>query len=97
MQTSNKQHKEPLEQSNEGPNTMDELRAVLEDLGTTLNEAVAQARRAGFLARRLGVPAVDEQIEDEVLPVLVALADDTQTATQPGAVGQLLALLEKDA
>ena len=76
---------------------MDELRAVLQDLGTTLTEAVEQARRAGYLARRLGVAQVDQHIEDDLVPALVAFADDNRSAPQPGAVGHLLALLEEDA
>jgi hypothetical protein len=34
---------------------MDELRAALQHLSTQLNEAIERARRAGYLARRLGV------------------------------------------
>ncbi len=75
---------------------MDELRAALHELGTTLTEAVGQARRAGYLARRLGVAQVDQHIEDDLVPVLVAFADDTRAATHPGAIGHLLALLEED-
>ncbi len=76
---------------------MDELRGVLHELGTTLTAAVEQARRAGYLARRLGVAQVDQHIEDDLLPALVAFADDNPAATQLGAIGHLLALLEKDA
>ena len=75
---------------------MDELREVLLDLSTELQEAIKVARRAGYLARRLGVSAVDQHIEDDLLPALVAFADDDRTAPQPGAVGQLLALLDED-
>ena len=75
---------------------MDELRTVLHDLSTTLNEAVQQARRAGYLARQLGLPGVDQQIEDDLLVAVVAFADDDRTATHPGSVGTLLALLEED-
>ncbi len=42
---------------------MDELRAALHELGTTLTEAVGQARRAGYLARRLGVAQVDQEAD----------------------------------
>ncbi len=42
------------------------------------------------------MPEVDHQIEDELLPWLVTLADDRRTATHPGAAGQLLTLLEED-
>ena len=76
---------------------MEELREVLHELSTQLRAASALARRAGYLARQLGVPEVDQQIEDELLPWLVTLADDNLTATHPGSVGQLLALLEEDA
>ena len=76
---------------------MEELRAVLEELSTTLHEAIELAHRASYLARRLGVPAVDHQIEDELLPWLGTLADASRTATHPGSVGQLLTLLEEDA
>ena len=77
--------------------SMDELREGLYDLSTRLNEAIEQARRVGYLARRLGLSQVDEQLENDVLPQLVAFADDNRTATQPGSVGQLLALLEEEA
>jgi hypothetical protein len=73
---------------------MDELRAALHELGTTLTEAVGRARRAGDVARRLGVVQVDQHIEDDLVPALVAFADDNRAATQPGAIGHLLALLE---
>ena len=76
---------------------MDELRGVLHELGTTLTAAVEQARRAGYLARRLGVAQVDQHIEDDLLPALVAFADDNRAATHLGAIGHLLALLEDDA
>ena len=75
---------------------MDELREVLLDLSTELHEAIKVARRAGYLARRLGVSAVDHHIEDDLLPLLVALADADRSAPQPGSVGQLLALLDAD-
>ncbi len=42
---------------------MDELRGVLHELGTTLTAAVEQARRAGYLARRLGVAQVDQEAD----------------------------------
>ncbi len=76
---------------------MDELQQMLHDLHTRLNEAVEVAHRAGYLARRLGLAAVDQQIEEELLPALLAFADDDPTATQAGAVGQLLALLDEEA
>ena len=75
---------------------MDELREVLLDLSTELHEAIKVARRAGYLARRLGVSAVDQQIEDDLLPLLVAFADEDRSAPQPGSIGQLLALLDED-
>ncbi len=75
---------------------MEELREVLQELSSQLSEASELARQAGYLARRLGLPDVDHQIEDELLPWLVTLADDSRTATHPGSVGQLLALLEED-
>ena len=75
---------------------MDELRAVLQDLSSKLNESIDVARRAGYLSRRLGLPVVDQHIEDDLLPTLVAFADADRTATQPGSVGHLLALLEAD-
>ncbi len=76
---------------------MEELREVLHALSTHLREASELARRAGYLARQLGVPEVDQQIEDELLPWLETLAEDSRTATHPGSVGQLLTLLEEDA
>ena len=76
---------------------MEELQEVLHALSTTRNEAIELAHRASYLARRLGVPAVDHQIEDELLPWLLTLADASRTATHPGSVGQLLTLLEEDA
>ena len=76
---------------------MEELREVLHELSAQLSEAIELARRAGYLARQLGVPEIDHQIEDEVLPWLETLADDSRTATHPGSVGQLLTLLEEDA
>ena len=76
---------------------MDEVRAVLQDLSTQLNEAIERARYAGYLARRLGLSPVDQHSEDDLLPALVAFADDDRTATQPGSVGHLLSLLEEDA
>ena len=76
---------------------MEELREVLHALSTQLREASELARRAGYLARQLGVPEVDQQIEDELLPWLETLADDSRTATHPGSVGQLLTLLKEDA
>ena len=75
---------------------MDEQREVLLDLSTELHEAIKVARRAGYLARRLGVSAVDQQIEDDLLPLLVAFADEDRSAPHPGSVGQLLALLDED-
>ena len=75
---------------------MEELREVLHELSTQLREASELARRAGYLARQLGVPEVDQQIEDELLPWLETLAEDSRTATHPGSVGQLLTLLEED-
>ena len=75
---------------------MDELRAMLQDLSSKLNESIEVARRAGYLSRQVGVPQVDHQIEDDLLPTLVAFADADRTATQPGSVGHLLALLEAD-
>ncbi len=75
---------------------MDELRNVLHDLSAQLNVASERARRAGYLARQLGLPLVDQQIENDLLPALAVFADDNLTATQPGSVGQLLALLEED-
>ena len=63
---------------------MEELREVLHELSTQLREASELARRAGYLARQLGVPEVDQQIEDELLPWLVTLADDSRT--QPDLV-----------
>ena len=86
-----------VEQSNEVSNTMDELRTALQDLSTQLTVAIERARRAGYLARRLGLSQVDQHLEDDLLPTLVAFADDDRTATQPGAVGHLLSLLEDDA
>ena len=76
---------------------MDELRAALQDLSTQLNAAIERARRAGYLARRVGLAQVDQHIEDTLLPALVAFADDDREAPQPGAVGHLLALLEDEA
>ncbi len=76
---------------------MEELREVLHELSAQLSEAIELARRAGYLARQLGVPEVDHQIEDELLPWLETLAEDSRTATHPGSVGQLLTLLEEDA
>ena len=75
---------------------MEELREVLYELSRQLSEASELARRAGYLARQLGLPEVDHQIEDELLPWLETLADDSRTATHPGSVGQLLTLLEED-
>jgi hypothetical protein len=75
---------------------MDELREGLYDLSTRLNEAIEQARRVGYLARRLGVSQVDAQLEEDLLPQLVAFADDSRTAPQPGSVGQLLAMLDDE-
>ena len=76
---------------------MEELRDVLHALSMQLHVAIELAHRASYLARQLGVPAVDQQIEDDLVPALVTLADDSRTATHPGSVGQLLALLEEDA
>ena len=76
---------------------MEELREVLHELSAQLSEAIELARRAGYLARQLGVPEVDHQIEDELLPWLETLADDSRTAPHPGSVGQLLTLLEEGA
>ena len=76
---------------------MEELQEVLQELSTQLHAAIEVARRAGYLARQLGVPEVDHQIEDELLPWLLTLADASRTATHPGSVGQLLTLLEEDA
>ena len=75
---------------------MDELRTLLQDLSSTLNESIEVARRAGYLARRLGLPRVDQHIEDDLLPTLVAFAEDDRTAALPGSVGHLLALLDED-
>ncbi len=75
---------------------MEELREVLHELSAQLSEAIELARRAGYLARQLGLPEIDHQIEDELLPWLETLADDSRTATHPGSVGQLLTLLEED-
>ncbi len=75
---------------------MEELQEVLHELSRQLGDASELARRAGYLARRLGLPDVDHQIEDELLPWLETLADDSRTATHPGSVGQLLTLLEED-
>ena len=75
---------------------MDELRDVLHDLDTKLHEALELAHRAGYIARQLRLPDVNQHIEDELLPSLKAFADDDLTAVQPGSVGQLLALLEED-
>jgi hypothetical protein len=75
---------------------MDELRAMLQDLSSTLNESIEVARRAGYLARRFGAPRLDHHIEDDLVPALVAFADDDRTARHPGSVGHLLALLEAD-
>ena len=63
---------------------MDELRAVLHELSSKLNESIEVARHAGYLARRLGLPQVDHRIEDDLLPTLVAFADADRTATQRG-------------
>jgi hypothetical protein len=73
---------------------MDELRAALHDLSTQLTATIEQARRAGYLARRVGMAQVDQHIEDTLLPALVAFADVDREAPHPGAVGHLLALLE---
>ena len=54
-------------------------------------------RRAGYLARRVGVAQVDQHIENTLLPALIAFADADREATHPGAVGHLLALLEDEA
>ncbi len=75
---------------------MEELQAVLQELSTQLHAAIELARRAGYLARQLGLPEVDQQIEDELLPWLETLADDSCTATHPGSIGQLLTLLEEN-
>lgn len=76
---------------------MDELRDVLQDLHIQLDEAIRRAYRASYLARQLGLTQVDHQLEHELVPTLVAFADDTLTAAQPGSVGHLLALLEDNA
>jgi hypothetical protein len=76
---------------------MDELRDVLQDLHIQLDEVLKRAYRAGYLARQLGLTQVDQQLEHDLVPTLVAFADDDLTATQPGSVGQLLALLEENA
>ena len=75
---------------------MDELRDILQDLSIPLNEAIRQAHRAGYLARQMGLSEVDGQIEQHLLPALVAFAEDDLTAAQPGSVGQLLAFLKED-
>ncbi len=75
---------------------MDELRDVLHDLDSKLHEAIELAHRAGYIARQLGVPDVNQHIENDLLRSLIAFADDDLTAVQPGSVGQLLALLEED-
>ena len=75
---------------------MEELREALHKLSTTLHEAIELTHRASYLARQVGLPEVDHQIEDELLPWLVTLADDSRTATHPGSVGQLLTLLEEN-
>ncbi len=75
---------------------MDELRNVLHDLHIQLDEALRRAHRAGYLARQLGLTQVDQHIEHDLLPALVAFADDDVSAPQPGSVGHLLALLEED-
>ncbi len=75
---------------------MDELQEMLHELHTRLSEAAEVAHRAAYLARRLGLAAVDQQIEEDLLPALLAFADDDLTATQAGSVGQLLALLEAE-
>ena len=76
---------------------MDELRNVLHDLKLHLNEAIGRAHRASYLARQMGLFEVDQQIEHDLSPALVAFADDDLTAPQRGSVGQLLALLQEDA
>ena len=76
---------------------MEELQEALHELSAPLRDAIERARQAGYLARQMGLPEVDHQIEDELLPWLVTLADDSHTATHPRSVGQLLTLLEEDA
>jgi hypothetical protein len=76
--------------------SMDDLRAVHHELSSTLHESIEVVRRAGYLARRFGAPRLDHHIEDDLVPALVAFADDDRTATHPGSVGHLLALLEAD-
>jgi hypothetical protein len=73
------------------------LRAALQDLSIQLTAAIERARRAGYLARQVGVWPVDQHIEATLLPALVAFTDEDRAATQPGAVGHVLALLEDDA
>ncbi len=75
---------------------MDELRDVLQDLHIQLNEAITRAHRAGYLARQLGLSQLDQHIEHDLVPAIVAFADDDFSAPQPGSVGHLLALLEED-
>ena len=75
---------------------MDELRELLHDLSAQLSEALELARRAGYQARQLGLPRVDEQLEVHLLPGVAAFADDSPEAAQSGAVGQLLALLDEE-
>ena len=75
---------------------MGELQELLHELHARLNEAAEVAHRPAYLARRLGLAAVDQQLEEDLLPVLLAFADDDLTATQAGSVGQLLALLEAE-
>jgi hypothetical protein len=76
--------------------SMDELRSVLQDLSSALNESIAVARRAGYLARS-GLSGVDAQIEHDLRPTVQAFADADRMAAQPGSVGHLLAVLEADA
>ncbi len=62
-----------------------------------VEEAIELTRRAGYVSRRLGLPEVDQHLEDNLVLALVAFADDDPTATYPGSVGHVLALLEDDA
>jgi hypothetical protein len=75
---------------------MDELRQMLLDLGHQLNETIEAAHRAGYLARRLGLFQVDEQMENTLLLWLERFADTSPEAVQAGSIGHLLTLVKDE-